>query len=188
MKWVKKALAVTLAVMLVLPSIGALADETEPAAASGAVEQKSAMEPEGEVANEETVSGDTVPAKKSPVKNTNEPSANADEAAGVNGSSGSADTDGTVEANGSSVSVNALQPEVELVQYNTENCVISVVNKETFAYMDTLEDEEALNSFMETSLPGVNPQLLVPFDDNGNTIHIPEANPFFPYEVQFTCQ
>ncbi len=188
MKWVKKALAVTLAVMLVLPSIGALADETEPAAASGAVEQKLAMEPEGEVANEETVSGDTVPAKKSPVKNTNEPSANADEAAGVNGSSGSADTDGTVEANGSSVSVNVLQPEVELVQYNTENCVISVVNKETFAYMDTLEDEEALNSFMETSLPGVNPQLLVPFDDNGNTIHIPEANPFFPYEVQFTCQ
>lgn len=173
MKLVKKALAITLAVMLILPSVGALADEAESAVASEATKQKQTAEPEGEAANEETVSGDAVPIKKAPEEIKTELSADADKTAG---------------RNGSSVSADAIKPEVELVQYNTGNCVVSVVNKETFAYMDTLKDEGAFNSFVETALPGVNPQFLVPFDDSGTIIRIPEDSPFFPYEVQFTYQ
>ena len=78
MKLVKKALAITLAVMLILPSVGALADEAESAVASEATKQKQTAEPEGEAANEETVSGDAVPIKKAPEEIKTELSADAD--------------------------------------------------------------------------------------------------------------
>lgn len=56
---------------------------------------------------------------------------------------------------------------VDEVSFNTGNCKYSVVSKEDFF------DNELGDAFFE--------------DDGSFTINIPEENPFFPYEVQFTC-
>ncbi|MBS6395815.1 MAG: carboxypeptidase regulatory-like domain-containing protein [Clostridiales bacterium] len=62
--------------------------------------------------------------------------------------------------------VQEAEPEVDEVQFNTGNHVWSVVNQEAFMEL------EMGDAYFE--------------EDGSYTINIPEANPFFPYEVQFT--
>lgn len=56
--------------------------------------------------------------------------------------------------------------EADEILFNTGNHIWSVVTKEAF-------DQEMGDAFYE--------------EDGSYTINIPEENPFFPYEVQFTC-
>lgn len=62
--------------------------------------------------------------------------------------------------------------DMDEVQYNTGSFEVHVLNEEAY---NALEDEAFDEAFYDT------------FDEDGNyTINITEANPFFPYEVQFS--
>lgn len=65
------------------------------------------------------------------------------------------------------------------VIFNTGNCEWSVVNKDTISGNEVVSGNET--AFQNNVGDAY-------FEEDGSyTINIPEANPFFPYEVQFTC-
>lgn len=194
MKWVKKALAVTLAAMLVLPSIGAMADEADATAISEAAEQQPAAVPDvsGEdgKTDSETVSGNGAAGEETTANEMKtEAVENTKPAEEVQ-----PDTLAETQTETEPVSGNQADP-AKVVRYNTGNCVMGVTDEETLnamgsafgeLYADLEEDAEAPDAFPE--FPDVKTWNWGVFEGGSYTINIPEENPFFPYEVQFTYQ
>ena len=79
--------------------------------------------------------------------------------------------------------------DTDVIQFNTGNCVMGVMDEELSEYLDGFTEDESefdpavvlMEAFPEVKIWDM-------FDSEGNyTINIPEENPFFPYEVQFIC-
>ncbi len=96
------------------------------------------------------------------------------------------------EENVQALSDNALPepPEKDVVQYNTENCRIGVMSQEMSDYLDKLYeagDTETAEDYLWEFERYYEVKQWDTFQADGSyTINIPEPNPFFPYEVQFT--
>lgn len=168
MKWVKKALAVTLAVMLVLPSIGALADEAENTPVSEVAEQGETtastpnMHEEGERQQPESQkeNGINLAEKKKEEVQTVSPDA----------------------------IPNPDKPELsqwDVVQFNRGNLEFGVTTEAVFT--ELADDEEKQDEFLK-KFSEVKPGAWLTFEADGS-FEIPvEDGAFFPYEIQFTYE
>lgn len=140
-KFMRRGLAFMLAVLLILPTLPASAEE--PASSKPEVTEGEA-EPSDVEKKEEN---------KEESKEENKP----EELPAATPSNASPDKERPLEG----------EDKKGEIRFNTGNHEWSIVDKEVF-------DKGTGDGFFE--------------DDGSYTINIPEENPFFPYEVQFTCQ
>ena len=87
-------------------------------------------------------------------------------------------------------SADEVVPAAEAVQFNTGNHTYSVVMQEAVRETEPepVSGGDVSGSLGQDSGSDTAPAGDAYFEEDGSyTIHIPEENPFFPYEVQFTC-
>lgn len=77
--------------------------------------------------------------------------------------------------------------ELGIVQFNTGNCVFSVMSSDTYEWVGKVYEEKGPEWLSET-YPELELNKVAVFEEDGSFTIPLEPNPFFPYEVQFTEQ
>ncbi len=176
MKSIKQRLAIMLAVLFILPNPPILAAETESADIVediGSVESSEISEEElddqeflleDDLTLASSSDAEKLPSEEEPSDMDGENTSDSNK----NGSSGTEEVPDIEAISNPAEISNATKISNEAeeeVKFNTGSHVFTIVSKEDFF------DRELGDGFFE--------------DDGSYTIHIPESNPFFPYEVQF---